>query len=227
MTALGQLQEGIGLYDRANELRDLHQYQDAFTRYNRALELLAAASEPLRICLYYDLALCHDFACAPDKASQFFNQAIDMYAKLCRSAPDDPAVVNLKNLIEGSQEQLTLRADRHPLAEHYLSAITPRRFKSCDMPLKLYIDKSQISGYGESLVELIAASFDLWIKGAGQPCRELHMDKPLCYELWDSEDGANIKVHRTDGTSKTLPPTFGGQTTYHHNSRMRQATIWA
>jgi hypothetical protein len=136
-------------------------------------------------------------------------------------------VGNLANLIEGSREQLVLRADRHPLAEHYLSVITPRRFKASDMPLKLYIDRSQASGYDEPLAELIGESFDLWIKGVGQPCRELHLDRPLCYELWDIAEGANIKVHRTDGTNKSLPATYGGQTTYQHSSRTRQSTIWA
>jgi tetratricopeptide (TPR) repeat protein len=226
MIALSQLQQGVALYDRANDLRDLHQYEEAFVLYEQAVEILAAASEPLRICLIYDLAICHDFAGAADKASACFEQAIGMYSELCRHS-SDPAVANLNNLIEGSREQLLLRAERHPLAEHYLNAITPRRFKNRDMPLKLYIDSSQASGYDQPLAELIASCFDLWIKGVGQPCRELHLDKPLCYELWDSPEGANIKVHRTDGTNNSLPATFGGQTTYQHNSRFRQTTIWA
>jgi len=226
---LSQLQEGITQYDRANELRDLHQYDQALACYQEALEYLAAASEPLRICLYYDLAICHDFAGSSDKANECFGRAIEMYERLSKEAPDDPAVGNLEFLIEGSREQLALRYERHPLAEHYLSAVTARRFKNIDMPLKLYIDKSTTSGFDQALCEIITSCFDLWIKGVGQPCRELHLERPLCYELWDTEDGANIKVHRTDGssTSHAIPPSFGGQTTYQHNSRMRQATICA
>lgn len=226
MTALSQLQEGVAFYDRANELRDLHQYGQALTYYDRAAKALATASEPLRVCLYYDLAICHDFAGAAELASYWFEQAISLYTELC-SHSSDPAVANLSNLIEGSREQLILRAERHPLAEHYLNAVTQRRFKARDMPLKLYIDRGPDSGYDKGLSELITSCFDLWIKGVGQPCRELHLDHPLSYELWESPEGANIKVHRTDGNNKALPATYGGQTTYQHNSRFRQATIWA
>ncbi len=189
MTALSQLQEGIVFYDRANELRDTQQLEEALATYDQALKFLATASEPLRICLFYDLALCHDFLGATDKASEYFTRSIAMYMALQKQAPDDPAVGNLANLIEGTREQLILRTDRHPLAEHYLSAVTPRRFKRFDMPLKLYIDRSQNTGYDEPLAELIAACFDLWIKGVGQPCRELRLDKPLCYQLWDDAQG--------------------------------------
>jgi tetratricopeptide (TPR) repeat protein len=226
MTALSQLQEGVAFYDRANELRDLHQYEEALTNYDQAVKALATASEPLRVCLYYDLAVCHDFVGDTDQANHWFEQAIALYTALC-SHSSDPAVANLSNLIEGSREQLLLRAERHPLAEHYLNAVTARRFKGRDMPLKLFIDPDPVAGYDEDLRELIASCFDLWVKGVAQPSRELHLENPLCYELWDSPEGANIKVHRTDGSNKSLPATYGGQTTYQHNSRFRQATIWA
>jgi tetratricopeptide (TPR) repeat protein len=227
MTVLSQLQEGVAHYDRANELRDLHQYDEALTCFEKAVQILASASEPLRICLFYDLAICYDFSGQTEKANEWFVKAIKLYKALRENHPNDPAVNNLHNLIAGSEEQLQLREHRHPLAEHYLDVVTARRFKGRDMPLKLFIDRSEDSGYDEDLSELIASCFDLWIKGVSQSCRELHIDKPICYELWETPVLANIKVHRTDGTNSRVPATSGGQTTYQHNSRFRQATIWA
>ncbi|MBS1991017.1 MAG: hypothetical protein JSS83_10895 [Cyanobacteria bacterium SZAS LIN-3] len=253
MTALGQFQEGITLYNSANEARDTHRYEEALQGYERALAHLASAAEPLRICLHYDLALCYDFAGEVEKAGREFVRVISMYTALSQQSPADPAVKNLKEIIDGCIYQLELRAEKHPLAEHYLSSVTPRRFKAADMPLKLYIDESEYSGYDQEQTEVIIRAFDLWIKGAGQPCRELHLDKPLCYQIWDDPADANIRVHRAGGNddtasgatpdinkftagtasataarlNKLLPATSGGQTTYIHNNRLRQATIWA
>jgi len=230
---MGQFQEGVAQHDRANEARDTHRYDEALTYYQEAIEHLASASEPLRICLYYDLALCHDFAGESEKAGREFIRVISMYTALCNSFPADPAVTNLKNIVDGCIYQLELRADRHPQAEHYLAAVTPRKFKSLDMPLKLYIDENEATGYDREQTEVIIHAFDLWIKGAGQPCRELHLDKPLCYQIWDDADEANIRVYRSGGENALtekgalIPATLGGQTTFQHSNRLRQATIWA
>jgi len=230
---MGQFQEGVAQYDRANEARDTHRYEEALTYYDDALKHLASASEPLRICLHYDLALCHDFAGESEKADREFIRAISMYTTLSYQFPDDPAVGNLKNIVDGCINQLNLRADRHPQAEHYLAAVTPRKFKSIDMPIKLYIDENENTGYDREQTEVICHAFDLWIKGAGQPCRELHLDKPLCYQIWDDAEEANIRVYRSGGENALtekgalIPATFGGQTTFQHSNRLRQATICA
>ncbi|MDZ4837041.1 MAG: matrixin family metalloprotease [Candidatus Melainabacteria bacterium] len=156
--------ELIELYDRGMKTRDALNFADAVSLFEQADAIMSRMETnlPFHVAFAYDMALALDLAGQADRAQQLFNKSIQLYEEFRLAEPDHAAVEGFSGLIWGINDYLNLRDNAKPDADNYLDSITTRRWGPEKLPLKIFVDRSDATGFDTTLRTTILDAFNAW-----------------------------------------------------------------
>ncbi|MBL0185460.1 MAG: matrixin family metalloprotease [Candidatus Obscuribacter sp.] len=190
--------QGVALYEQANKLRDLGEYDIANQLYVKAQGLL---HQKLDVTLFYDMGLHYDFAGQLAKSNSCFRDCINAFAILSKNDPQNPVLDNLRPLVKSIEELLRGREAIAPDSTTYLDCLHQARWPKSS--LTVFINETHETGFAIEVKAQIKHAIEKWTE-------------PLQwqYQLTGYLEDADIVIERA------LPPTAlqtaGGQTTYKY-----------
>lgn len=203
--------QGVALYEQANRLRDLGEYDITDQLYIKATILL---QQKLDVTLFYDMGLHYDFAGQLSKSNSCFQNCLNAFAILSKNDAQNEVLGNLRPLVSSVEELLKSRQDVSPDSSDYLNYLHQTKWPKSS--LRVFINESYESGFAIEVKSQIQHAIEQWIE-------------PLKwqYRLTGDKDDADIVIERA-----SPPPhlqTAGGQTTYkyldNNDSIISQAKI--
>ncbi|MBK9277603.1 MAG: matrixin family metalloprotease [Candidatus Obscuribacter sp.] len=176
-------------------------YEQAVSAYTQAINLLPYDAVQGRADAYFGRAIANDVAGHFDQATQDYGWSRDYYLKAAQYASygGNSADSGLNGGYDSQigQELVNLvrwRATVNPRSSDYMEDAGPMKLWDLrKMPLKVFIDDSQESGWSSDLRDLIWRAINCWTNVSGSPVR---------FTTWNSASGADYIVTR---------PTAGGQ----------------
>lgn len=196
----------VELYDRAIKTRDNLEFAESVELFKQALKIMAHVETvlPFRIAFAYDMALARDLSGDSAGAKQLFELTVDLYEEFRHSEPNHDAVNGFAGLMWGVNDYLALVNNADMQADNYVGSITPRRWAAEKLPLKVYVDSSDATGFDTTLTETIFEAFHAWTRN----------QTFLQLEKSNSQDQAMITVTRVaDGLGSA-----GGHTAFEETS---------
>lgn len=180
--------QAVGFYEEAMRLRDGMQLVEAIDLFERAQNILVELRPPVPFCMafIYDIALAYDLIGEHEKARVLFQNVLDLYNELAQTQPNDPAVENFDGLIWGIGDYLSLWKNASSDDDNYLQSITIRRWNKDKLPLKVFVDESEETGFDSDMQKIIMDGFFAWTES---------IDAIKC-ERTESEKNASIVVRR-------------------------------
>lgn len=191
---------GVKLYEKGNELRDLGEYEEAFQHYRQALDCLADLV--MRMLVFYDWALAHDFCGSVERSTHYFQRSLHTFQEFAAQNPDDERIPALSGLMYGVVEILRVRSLVGQDATHYLDGVRCLRWPSQYWPLKVFIQNDS-AGFDAALCDLIWSAFLPWMEASPQV-------KLKRVSSW----GSSVDIHVIRALPGMIPPSAGGQTTF-------------
>ena len=161
---MNDFQRGDSIYRQATQLREEREFEKAVESYREALQILDPIVEaPLKVCIFYDMALAFDLNGKRDSAIESFNTAVDLFYEFEKQSSDEEAVSNMRGLVFQIEEHLKMLLEVAEDAEDYLSCIKARPWSRDDMPIGVYVDESDATGFDSKLADLVWKAFTLWL----------------------------------------------------------------
>jgi tetratricopeptide (TPR) repeat protein len=156
----------VEVYDRAIKARDGLQFANAVSLFQQAAAVLGQLQTnlPFQVAFAYDMAVAYDLAGQASQAKQLFEKAVQLYDQFRATEPDHDAVEGFSGLIWGINDYLELVRNANLQANNYLDSITPRRWQTEQLPLKIFIDHTAATGFDTTMRSIIADAFHKWVQ---------------------------------------------------------------
>ena len=149
--------QGVALYEQANKLRDLGEYDIANQLYIKAQGLL---HQKLDVTLFYDMGLHYDFAGQLAKSNSCFRDCINAFAILSENDPQNPVLDNLRPLVKSIEELLRGREAIAPDSTTYLDCLHQARWPKSS--LTVFINESHETGFAIEVKAQIKHAIEKW-----------------------------------------------------------------
>lgn len=192
--------KGVELYEKANQMRDEGDYEESFRLYRQALDNLDDLV--LRMMVFYDWALAHDFGGTTERSSHYFQRAMNVFQEFSAQNPYDERMPTLTGLMWGAGELLQARALVDENATDYQACIRSIRWPKDGFPLKVCI-QSDDGGFDDSLCDLIWSAFMVWTDAS----EHIRLRRVLHW-------GSDVDIHVIRALPGMIPASAGGQTTF-------------
>jgi tetratricopeptide (TPR) repeat protein len=169
-------------------------YDQAINYYTQAINMLPSDAVQGRADTFYNRAIANDVAGHFDSATQDWTWSRDYYLRAAQYSYGSDAAesgVNIgydKQLGDQLGNLVRWRATVNPYSADYEGDAGPIKLWDLrKMPLKVFIDDSQGTGWSPDLRELIWQAVNSWSGIAGIPIR---------FQTWNSADGAHYIITR-------------------------------
>ncbi len=185
-----------------DNLMDTGYYEQAISAYSQAINLLPYDAVQGRADALYARAVANDVAGHFDQASQDYSWARDYYLKAAQYANYGGSQAAEEGLTGGydanfGQQLANLvrwRATVNPNSPDYFVDGGPMKAWSLrKMPLKVYIDDSQGTGWSQDLRDLIWRAISSWTNVSGSPIR---------FTQWYRADDADYIITRPSSSGQ-------------------------
>jgi len=186
-----EFMRAIEVYEAAMRTRDSLGFTDAVEMFEEAERQISTMELPIpfKIAFNYDMALACDLAGEAARAHILFRMSATMFEQFKEANPNDPSVEGFEGLIWGVNDYLSLWDSASSNDMDYLRSITPRKWHMDKMPLQIWIDDRDETGFDAVLRKIIFDGFEAW---TARP-------STLQLKSTDVAEDASISVTRTDG----------------------------
>lgn len=197
---------GVKLYEKANELRDKGEFDEAFRHYRQALDTLSDVV--MRMLVLYDWALAHDFAGSSERSTHYFQRSLNAFQEFATKTPNDERMPALSGLMYGVVEILRVRGLVGDNATDYLAGLRCLRWPRECFPLKVFIQNDS-AGFDNALCDLIWSAFLPWLDASPNIALKR-------VASW----GSSVDIHVIRALPGMIPASAGGQTTFEETPEL-------
>lgn len=190
----GYNQQAEGYKHEGDSYMDQGNYEMAISAYTQAINLLPYDSVQGKADALYNRAIANDVAGHFDQATQDFSWSRDYYTRCAQYASypssegSDLNVPYDQSLAQQLTNLVKWRGMVNPYTADYERDAGPiKTFALSKMPLKVFIDDSQGSGWSPDLRDLVWRAVNSWSGVSGTPVR---------FQQWNSAQGADYIITR-------------------------------